>query len=159
MNDGFSPFAFKDSEVLILGSFPSVISRKNGFYYGNPQNRFWKTLGRFFGEEVPVTTEEKKNFLTVHKIALYDVYSKSSVKGSADADLNDQTTVKADMGELLESMPNLKGILCNGKKAYDVFTENYGGYAKITYRLPSTSGANPTYDYNEWEKILKSLLR
>ena len=159
MNEGFSPFVFKGSEVLILGSFPSVISRKEGFYYGNPQNRFWKTLSRFFGENTPVTTAEKKDFLIAHKIALYDVYEKSSVKGSADADLNDKTTVKADMGELLRDMPNLKGILCNGKKAYDVFTENYGSYKDITYRLPSTSGANPSYDYNEWEKTLKILLR
>ena len=40
----FDPIYNKDSKILILGSFPSVKSRETDFYYGHPQNRFWKVL-------------------------------------------------------------------------------------------------------------------
>ena len=68
----FSPFFCEDSRVLIVGSLPSVKSRENGFYYGHPQNRFWKMLALVFCEEIPKSPEEKKNFLRRNKIAVYD---------------------------------------------------------------------------------------
>lgn len=67
---GFEPLVDNDSEILILGSFPSVISRTNNFYYGNPQNRFWKMLATIFNENLPQSIENKKELCRKHKIAL-----------------------------------------------------------------------------------------
>ena len=68
---GFLPFFDENSEILILGSFPSVISRETNFYYGNKQNRFWKILAEAFGEPAPETIGEKQALLKNHKIALW----------------------------------------------------------------------------------------
>ena len=82
---GFSPEYDDDSEILILGSFPSVKSREEGFYYGNPQNRFWKVLAEIFGGDLPLTVKEKKEFLSRNKIALYDVIYSCDITGSSDS--------------------------------------------------------------------------
>ena len=74
---GFEPFFNSDSKVLILGSFPSVKSREQSFYYGNPRNAFWRILANFFGEEEPLTLPDKKDFLTRRKIALSDIVAES----------------------------------------------------------------------------------
>ncbi|MDE7380221.1 MAG: uracil-DNA glycosylase family protein, partial [Clostridia bacterium] len=70
---GFSPFFNGESRVLILGSFPSVKSRAQSFYYGHPQNAFWRILSSFFGEDKPTSVEEKKAFLLRNKVALWDI--------------------------------------------------------------------------------------
>ena len=81
------PFFENDSETLILGSFPSPKSRECGFYYGHPQNRFWKTLAAVFKEEIPVNIEEKKEFLRRQKIALWDVIASCEIKGAEDGSI------------------------------------------------------------------------
>ncbi len=81
---GFEPFINDDSKLLILGSFPSVKSRQVEFYYGNKQNRFWRTVCSFFGEEVPEATDDKKEFLLKRKIALWDVVTECEIVGSQD---------------------------------------------------------------------------
>ena len=80
----FEPFFRADSKILIVGSLPSVKSRENGFYYGHPQNRFWKMLAMIFSEETPLSIEEKKRFLEKHKIAVYDSISECTICGSSD---------------------------------------------------------------------------
>ena len=82
---GFEPFFQTDSKLLILGSFPSVKSRQVEFYYGNKQNRFWRTVCTFFGDEVPETTEGKKAFLKKRRIALWDIVTECEIVGSQDA--------------------------------------------------------------------------
>ena len=114
MFEGFAPVFDKNSKVLILGSFPSVKSRENGFYYGNPQNRFWKMMSQVFG---------KKAFLKKHKIALYDVVLQSDLSGSADLALEKSNRNLADISSLLPPHTKVEKILCNGKTAFKLLTK------------------------------------
>lgn len=88
--EGFAPCADAESRLLILGSFPSVKSRAEGFYYGNPHNRFWKTVCAFFGEGVPADVAGKRGFLARRHIALWDVVLSCEIQGSADASIRDE---------------------------------------------------------------------
>ncbi len=83
----FGPFYDKDSKVLILGSIPSPKSREQGFYYGHPRNRFWPVLAALFGERIPQTVPERKDFLTRHNIALWDVLASCDIKGADDGSI------------------------------------------------------------------------
>lgn len=153
---GFEPVFDKDSRVLVLGSFPSVKSRKIQFYYGNPQNRFWKMLSCYFGAPMPETTEEKKKFILGHGIALWDVVQSCEIEGSADDSIRNYMPAALErvLGEGKISL-----ILLNGKKALAVFQENYGGCG-VEYRvMPSTSPANPRYDYNVWKEALDGVFK
>ena len=40
----FEPVFGPASRALILGSWPSPESWRQGFYYGHPRNRFWPLL-------------------------------------------------------------------------------------------------------------------
>lgn len=155
MNIGFAPVISEKSKVLILGSFPSVKSREVGFYYGNPQNRFWHMLSEWSGENiVKETTEEKKDFLFSHNIALWDVIEKCDVKGSSDSDINDKNSVPADICSVLSVPKRLKLIICNGKKAYSIFSEMCKQPNVKTIYLSSTSPANPRFDKTKWFNAL-----
>ena len=110
----FEPVYDKDSEILILGTLPSVKSRENNFYYGHKQNRFWKVLATLLKEPVPETIEEKKVMLLAHRIALWDVIQSCDIKGSSDSSIkNVQPT---DIGMILEKT-NVTQIYANGNKA------------------------------------------
>ncbi len=159
MNTGFPPVISADSGVLILGSFPSVKSREVGFYYGNPQNRFWRTLSEWANVPLPEGTEEKKAFILSHKIALWDVIEKSDIKGSSDGDINDKNSVPADICSVLSVPKRLKLIICNGKKAYSVFNEVCKNPQTKTICLSSTSSANPRFNKSEWLNALDYALK
>ncbi|MDR3263602.1 MAG: DNA-deoxyinosine glycosylase [Clostridiales bacterium] len=152
MYKGFEPFFDKDSRVLILGSFPSVKSRESGFYYGNKQNKFFKTLSRFFDEETPDSIEAKKDFLKRRRIALYDVISECEITGSSDSKIS--LYKNADMDAVL-NCAHIEKILLNGTKAYGIFKNLYPDRACIL--MPSTSPANPRYDYKKWADALMFL--
>lgn len=157
-NDGFEPIIDEDSEVLILGSFPSVKSRQVGFYYGNPQNRFWKVLGKTFNETVPDDINGKIRFLKKHKIALWDIYVKARIKGSSDADINEATGETGNVEALLKKYPKIKNVVCNGKKSYLASMEALSRYSiNVTY-FPSTSSANPRFNETEWIGDLRKIL-
>ena len=83
----FSPVYNEESRILILGSFPSVKSRENQFYYGHPQNRFWKLIAEIFNEPVPQTIEKKKDLLLTHQIAVWDVIDSCDIVGSSDSSI------------------------------------------------------------------------
>ena len=85
----FGPFYDSSSRILILGSFPSVKSREQGFYYGHPSNRFWKVISAIFEKEDPHDIDEKKALLTDCHIALYDVIDSCRIKGSSDSSITD----------------------------------------------------------------------
>ena len=144
LNHPFPPFFDESSTVLILGSFPSVRSREEGFFYGHPQNRFWRVLvGVFAEQEVPQTIEQKKLFLTRHHIALWDVAAACEIDGSADSTLRE--VVGNDLSIILDSAP-IKRIYLNGKAAeryYHKLIEPTVGREAIA--LPSTSPANATW--------------
>lgn len=150
---GFEPLVDNDSEILILGSFPSVISRTNNFYYGNPQNRFWKMLATIFNENLPQSIENKKELCRKHKIALWDVVISSNLSGSSDVSLEKSNIELADINELLKRYPSIKTILCNGKLAYNLFNKYFKVELPVFY-MPSTSPANVSYNIDNWREKL-----
>ena len=158
MFKGFEPVYTLNSEVLILGSFPSVKSRQYGFYYGNKQNRFWKMLEGVFNENISDDIESKKEFLIKHNIALFDIVSESDLKGSADYSLVKSSHRTSDISMLLPPCTSVKKILCNGKMAYDILMKNYTLKIPVIC-MPSTSPANVSYNYSLWEKELEFLVK
>ena len=151
---GFAPVCDKNSKLLILGSFPSVKSRAEGFYYGNPQNRFWRTVCGFFGEEAPKTIEGKTDFLLRRGIALWDVIVSCEVVGSSDASIKDE--VVADIPSLVEKS-KISAILCNGTKSYSLLAEKFPELVHITVKMPSTSPANPRFSIESWKAELNRI--
>ena len=132
--------------VLILGSFPSVKSRETAFFYGHPQNRFWRVLAGVFSEPVPQTTAEKTRFLLSHHIALWDVIASCDISGSADAAI--KNAVPNDVGLILQNA-NIQKIFVNGqtaKRYYDRFLLPVLHVPAVC--LPSTSPANARMDLN-----------
>ena len=107
------PVYDKNSRILILGSFPSVKSREAGFFYGHPQNRFWKVLSSIYGCEVPVTIEEKKTFLHENHIAVWDVIRSCDIEGSSDSSI--KNVVVNDLGRIL-NCADIRQIYVNGKR-------------------------------------------
>lgn len=132
------------STILILGSFPSVKSREEGFYYGHKQNRFWKVIAGILNVEVPKTIDEKRKMLINHGIAIWDVIESCDITGSADSSI--KNVVPADIPWLL-SESKIKKVYVNGtlaKKLYDQYILGKTGVEGI--QLPSTSPANARYN-------------
>lgn len=152
---GFDPVFDSRSRLLILGSFPSVKSREVRFYYGNRQNRFWKTVCGFFGEEIPESAEEKKRFLLRRGIALWDMATECEIEGSSDSSIRNAKV--ADLNRIF-AVANIEKILLNGSLAYRLFAAHYGNTEIPYVKMPSTSPANPRFDENRWKEQLYDLL-
>ncbi len=136
----FPPLFDGHSRILILGSFPSVKSRENRFFYGHPRNRFWQVVSSVFGEPVPGTIPEKKELILGHRLALWDSIAYCEVTGSADASI--RCVIPNDMGILLSSAP-IEQIFCNGRKSWEIYTRLIEPITGREARcLPSTSPAN-----------------
>lgn len=139
----FEPVYNQESEILILGTFPSVKSREGNFYYHHPKNRFWQVMAILLGEPVPGTIEEKKDMLLRHHVAIWDVIYSCDIKGSSDSSI--QNVVPNDIAGLLEKT-NIRTIYANGGKAYELYSRYcYDRTEKEIVRLPSTSPANAAY--------------
>ena len=150
---GFDPVFNAESKLLILGSFPSVKSRKVQFYYGNKQNRFWKVVCSYFGEEVPQATEDKVQFLYRHNIALWDIVTECEIVGSQDATIKNFRV--ADINYLLQNS-EIGFIILNGTKSYEIITANYCNVSVPFVKLPSTSPANTRFSEKEWQDALST---
>ena len=137
----FGPFYNCDSKILILGSFPSVKSREVNFYYGHPQNRFWKVLASVYEDELPITIEDKKAFLTKHHIALWDSIASCVIQGSSDASIQN---VEVNNIQEIIGKTKIQTIVLNGKAASKYFVKPANFDGEI-YVLPSTSAANASY--------------
>ena len=151
----FPPLFNKESEILILGSFPSVKSREVNFFYGHPQNRFWKVVAAVFEEEVPQTIEEKKEFLLRNHIALWDVIHSCDITGSSDTSIRNVTA--NDLG-IIFSEANIRAIYVNGKTAYRYYQKYMlPKTGRPAVCLPSTSPANAAWNIErlleEWRQI------
>ena len=136
----FGPLYDENSRVLILGSFPSVRSREQNFFYGHPQNRFWKVVAAVFGKPVPQTVEEKKLLILDNGLALWDSIASCEITGSSDASIRN---VRAnDIGVILNSC-SIERIYCNGRKSHEMY-ERYiePETGRVAVCLPSTSPAN-----------------
>lgn len=139
----FPPLYDKDSKILVLGSFPSVKSREQLFFYGHPQNRFWKVTAAVFGDDVPKSIEDKKAFLHKNHIVLWDVIASCDIEGSADSTI--KNVVSNDLDAIIKNS-KVKRIFVNGKTAekyYNKYTKDKLGRAAVC--LPSTSPANASW--------------
>jgi len=112
------PIYYKNSKVLILGSIPSVKSREIGFYYAHPKNKFWKILSIIYNVELPITIEEKINFLKNHHIALYDVLASCDINSSSDSSIKNPIPNKLNP---IIKKTHIKTIFTTGKKAYNLY--------------------------------------
>ena len=131
------------SRILILGSFPSPKSRESGYFYGHPQNRFWKVMASLFHEDVPQNVEEKHALLVRNHIAAWDVIQSCTITGASDSSISD--VVVNDLRPILEAA-NIRQIFVNGKTAF----KHYQKYTKPVIQrealcLPSTSPANAAW--------------
>lgn len=149
------PVFDKNSEILILGSFPSVKSRETKFFYGHKQNRFWKIVAEIFDCTVPQTVNEKKRFLIDNHIALWDVIAQCEITGSSDLSIKN---AEANNLAIILNSANIKKIFVNGKTAekyYNKYLFEKTGINAVY--LPSTSPANASYSFEklkkEWSKI------
>lgn len=146
------------SRILILGSFPSVKSRQEGFYYGNPQNRFWRLMQELLNDHSPLNDiSSKRAFLLKYHIALWDVIKSCDIEGSADASIRN---VEVNDIPFLLNETNISLIVCNGKKAYGLYLRYIGKDDRLIY-LPSTSPANAASNMEslikQWSVILSHL--
>jgi len=144
-----------NSKILILGTFPSVKSRENKFYYGHPQNRFWQVISNVYECEKPQTVEEKILFLLSHGIALWDVIKSCEIIGSADSKIKSITP--NDINRIL-SQSNISRIYANGKTAEKLYNQYIlPAIGRNIHVLPSTSPANAVWSVNrltvEWSRI------
>ncbi|MDY6309230.1 MAG: DNA-deoxyinosine glycosylase [Oribacterium sp.] len=151
------PVFDQNSRILILGSFPSVKSRETAFFYGHPQNRFWRVVSAIYQENTPVTIPERRDFLLRHYIAVWDVVKSCEITGSSDASI--RCAEVNDIRFILERAP-IEEIFVNGKtaaKLYQKFTEPICG--RQAYQLPSTSPANAVWSLNkliaQWSVIVR----
>lgn len=157
----FKPVIDKNCTVLILGSMPSVVSRKVGYYYGNPTNRFWKILSEIFGIDfTSMQNDEKSAELLKRHIALFDVFSACEIDGSLDSGIKN-----AEINDIPSLIKNtdIKTIYITSKKAFAAFYKRFGKKLEEsginTVCLPSTSSANRSkYKTDEsllyeWKKL------
>ena len=150
------PIYDKNSKILILGSFPSQKSREQMFFYGHPQNRFWKVLAMIFDCEVPETIDKKRNFLINRNIALWDVIASCDIVGSSDSSI--KNVVPNDLSVILSSAADIKRIFVNGRTA-EKFYNKYirDSIQREAICLPSTSPANAAWSLERlaeaWEVI------
>lgn len=152
----FDPVFNTESKILILGSFPSVKSRENNFFYGHPQNRFWKVMAKVLEWEVPTTIEEKREMLLKNHVAVWDVIASCSIVGSSDISIKD--VVVNDFSKILENS-KVERIYVNGGKAYELYhkyAEKVTGIKAV--KLPSTSPANAAWSLEKLKKTWKEII-
>lgn len=145
ISHGFEPVFNERCTVLVLGSFPSVLSRKNDFYYGNPQNRFWRMLAAYAKAPAPETIPEKKRLLLSCGIALWDVIQECDIKGSSDASIKNVVPVRIE--RIINAAP-IKRVICNGATAGRLYKKYLLYKVDIEAEvLPSTSPANAAWGF------------
>lgn len=152
----FGPLFGPDSRVLILGSFPSVKSREQNFFYGHPQNRFWKVVSALFGQEPPQTIPEKKELILSHGLALWDSIASCVITGSSDASIREVRP--NDLRIILDHAP-IERIYCNGRKSHEMYEKCIlPVLGREAGCLPSTSPANAAWSLEKliaaWSVIL-----
>lgn len=154
------PIFDESSKILILGSFPSIKSREENFFYGNPQNRFWRVVASVLFVETPSTVEEKRKMLLNQNIALWDVVGACEICGSSDSSI--KNVVPNDITVITEKA-DIKKIYLNGATASRLFKKYTGlNFGIDTVTLPSTSPANARFTEKdlicEW-KVIKETLK
>lgn len=152
----FPPLFDDNSRTLILGSFPSVKSREAMFFYGHPQNRFWKVISLIFEEKFPKTIEDKKVLILSHSLALWDSIHSCMISGSSDSSVRD--VVPNDVSGIIQNS-RIDRVFCNGALAHKMYMKYIFPNVGIkAVRLPSTSSANAAYSLeklvSEWRIVV-----
>jgi hypoxanthine-DNA glycosylase len=143
------------SRILILGSFPSVKSREQQFFYGHKQNRFWKVMAQVLDCPVPETIPQKKEMLLTHHVALWDVIASCEITGSSDATIRN---VKPNDLSLILKTAEIQAIYANGAKAFDLYQKYIFPVTKRkAEKLPSTSPANAGYSLERLVEAWRSI--
>ena len=149
------PLYDEDSRILVLGSFPSIASREAAFFYGHPQNRYWKVMPTLLGEPLPETVEEKAAMMHKHHIAMWDTIGSCTITGSSDSSITD--VVPNDLSVILETA-RIEAIFTNGAKSTDLYKK----YICPVIKVPSTSPANAAFSlerlYKDWGDALAPYL-
>lgn len=153
----FPPLFDENSDTLILGSFPSVKSREAMFFYGHPQNRFWRVIAALYGEEVPENIEEKKKLILSHNLALWDSIQSCTITGSSDSSVKD--VVPNDLSLIINNS-KVDRVFCNGALSHKMYMKFIFPITNIKAdKLPSTSPANAAFSLErlieEWSVLLK----
>jgi hypoxanthine-DNA glycosylase len=157
---GFEPVYSRESRILILGSFPSVRSRSEHFFYGNPRNRFWEVLAKITeAESTPACIDEKRRFLLANRIAIWDVIAECDIIGSSDSSI--RNVIPTDLSRIL-CAADIRAVYANGRKAGELFhrfQEKETGRSCVV--LPSTSPANAAWSLEKltkkWDIIRENL--
>ena len=150
-----TPVYNENSKILILGSFPSVKSREEGFFYGHPQNRFWKVLAAVFEMDVPMSIADKKKFLLENKVAVWDVIHSCDIVGSSDSSI--KNVIANDLGVILD-IADIKNIYVNGMKAEQLYKKYiFPQINREAICLPSTSPANAAWSMERLVDVWKCI--
>ena len=156
--ESFKPLINEDTEILILGSLPSVKSLKFKEYYGHPRNRIWKILAYLMDSEIPDTYQNKKFFLRDNRIGLWDVVKNANRKGSLDSNIKNETP--NEINDILEKFKSIKVIGFNGKKSEQLYNKYFDLSSNINYvPLPSSSPANMSFNFEQICKKWSNLFR
>ena len=156
INHSIEPVFDTESRVLILGTMPSPKSREVQFYYGHPQNRFWRVLAAVLGEEVPQSVPEKKAMLLRHRIALWDVLAECEITGASDSSI--RNPVANDLSVILDHAP-VQAVFTTGATAWKLYTRLQKPHTGIeAVRLPSTSPANCAVKMEALTEAYKAIL-
>lgn len=155
----FEPVWAPDSRILILGSFPSVKSREQGFYYGHPRNRFWAVLSRLLQEPLPQSIPEKRDMLLRCHVAIWDVIESCEITGSSDSSIREVKV--SDIGRVLKGS-QIERVFANGGKAWELYQKySFPQTGMLCEKLPSTSPANAAFSEERlleaWAPILENL--
>ena len=153
----FEPVYDENSRILILGTMPSVLSRQQQFYYGNPQNRFWAVIATVTESEMPQSINEKKELLLKNGIAIWDVIHSCEIEGSSDVSIKGE--VVNDIDRILKAAPIVR-VYANGAKAYELYMKHcYKKTGREIIKLPSTSPANAAWGLERlidtWQQTTK----
>lgn len=152
----FAPVYNAESQVLVLGSLPSVKSREQGFYYGHPRNRFWKVVAAVLGIPEPLSIEEKKRMLLAGHVAVYDVILACEIIGSSDSSI--RNVIPADIESIVTHAP-IQAVFTNGKTAGRLYKKYQAEHIDLPMiELPSTSPANAAFSLERLEEIWKQEL-
>lgn len=153
------PLYDEQSRILILGSFPSVKSREAQFFYGHPQNRFWRVLAAVLGCPVPQTVPQKQAMLHAHHIALWDVIKSCDIEGSSDSSI--KNALPNDLTPIL-NVGDIRQIYCNGATSHRLYQKYIApSVGRGAVKLPSTSPANAAWQLERlteaWRQIREEL--
>jgi hypoxanthine-DNA glycosylase len=152
----FDAFVPDGAEVLMLGSFPSIKSFEDNFYYAHPQNQFWKILAAVYDEVTPTSIQEKSSFLTKHKIALWDMVQSCERENSLDSNLKN---IKVnDIEGFLKEHPTIKKVCFTGKTSQKLYDKNFSHLSIPTHYLPSSSPAYRAMKFDEKVEVYRSVL-